>query len=251
VAAVIEGAQPWFVEAGSTGVLLLHGFSGNPVCMRPLAQALVGEGHSIALPRLPGHGTDWRDMAATDWRDWAREAIEALEQLRRTSHVQVIVGLSMGATLALHLAAARDDLAGLVLVNPALHTRDPRLKALGILKWVLPSVPGVGNDIARPGGDEQAYDRVPLRAVASLLDLQRTVRARLRDVSCPCLVMTSRQDHVVDPSDSTLVVQQVHGPTEHVWLERSYHVATLDYDAELVTARTLAFVRARTERDGP
>lgn len=247
-AVVREGAEPWVVEGGPTGVLLLHGFTGNPVSLRPLGEALVADGHTVAVPRLPGHGTDWRDMAATGWRDWAREAIRALEDLRACTRAQVVVGLSMGGTLALHLGATRgDELAGLVLVNPALHTRDPRLKALGLLKWIVPSIPGVGNDIARPGGDEQAYDRIPLRALASLIELQHRVRGQLSEVRCPCLVLTSRQDHVVDPADSSLVVAQVGGEVEQVWLERSYHVATLDHDADLVIARTIEFVRRRTE----
>lgn len=241
-------AQAWSTGEHEVGVLVLHGFTGNPVAVRPIAEALADAGYAVEVPLLPGHGTTWQEMNRTGWRHWVAEAVAGLERLRQRSSRQVLVGMSMGGTLALHLAASRgEELDGLVVVNPVLRTRDPRLKVLGVLKWVLPSLPGVGNDIAKPGGEEQAYDRVPLKALASLIELQKIVRSSVGRVSIPTLVLTSRTDHVVDPRDSVEVVESVTGPVEQVWLERSYHVATLDYDAQLVLDRTLDFVKRVTE----
>lgn len=245
MAQVIEGAQAWSAEGRrDVGVLVLHGLTGNPVSLRPLAESLAGDGYHVELPRLPGHGTRWQDLARTTWRDWAREANAALELLRARTSAQVAVGLSMGGTLSLHLAITRpDDLAGIVLINPTVKPRDPRLKALPAIKWVVPGLPGVGNDIARPGADEKPYPKMSLKALSSLIDLQRRVRARLGEVRLPLLVLTSRQDHVVDVADSRLVIDRVASERcEHVWLERSYHVATLDYDAAEIEQRVAAFV---------
>jgi carboxylesterase len=156
----------------------------------------------------------------------------------------VVAGLSMGGALALQLLATEPGLAGGVLVNPSVNPRDPRLRALPVAKWLVPAVGGLGNDIAKPQADERPYHRVPLKALASLVEGQRDLRGQLHRVSQPLLVLTSAQDHAVDPADSRLVVERVASTdVEHVTLERSYHVATLDHDAELVADRTERFVR--------
>ncbi len=247
---MVQGGQAWSSEGGDVGVLLLHGFTGNPVSMRPLGEALAASGFAVELPLLPGHGTTWQECARTTWQDWAREADEALERLRVRSAAQVVAGLSMGATLTLHLAITRgDELAGIVLVNPTLHTSDPRARLLPLLRHVVRSRPGFGNDIALPGADQRAYARVPLKPLHSLTELWALVRADLARVKVPVLVFTSRQDHVVEPDNSTTVLAGVSSTdVEQVWLERSYHVATLDYDADLITERTVAFARRVTAR---
>lgn len=235
-------AAAWSHTEGATGVLVLHGFTGNPTALRPLAERLAAEGHRIELPRLPGHGTTWQDLASTGWDDWAGEADVAFDRLG--DRPRAIVGLSMGGTLALHLAQQRPhDVAAVVVINPSITFRHPLRPALGLLKRVIPSFPGVGNDIARPGADEHPYPRVPLRAAASLFDAQDVVRAGLHRITAPTLVLTSRTDHTVDPSDSALVLHGLTGAVaEQVWLERSFHVATLDYDADVVADRTVAWV---------
>lgn len=248
MAQVRVGAEP-FQSQGSganadIGALVLHGFTGSPASMRPIAQTLAERGFAVELPRLPGHGTHWHDLHRTTWQDLAQEAVRSFEQLRARTSRQVVVGLSNGGLLALHLAQTRGaDLAGVVLINPFLFSLDPRMKLLPILKSVMKSVPGVINDIAMPDMDEVGYDRVPLRSLASMALLQREVRAKLGEVTVPTLLMTSRQDHIVDPSNSEEVAAKI-GSTDftHLWLERSYHVATLDFDADLINTQTAEFI---------
>lgn len=247
MAQVMPGHEAWSGGDGDVGVLVLHGYTSSPYGMRGLAEHIAGAGYRVELPRLPGHGTHWRDVAKTRWRDWAREAIGALETLRSRTSQQVVVGLSMGGTLALHLAETRDDLSGAILINPIVSTSAPIARFLPVLKLVLPSVGGLGNDIAKEGGDEQPYDRNPLRAQASVLELGGRVRDRLADVTCPLLVFTSRQDHVVEPINGQQILEGVSSTdTEQVWLERSYHVAQLDHDAPEIEGRTLDFIRRVT-----
>ncbi len=224
------------------GGLVLHGFTGNPTAVRPLAQRVAEAGHTVVVPRLPGHGTSWRDLATTTWRDWLREADAALDRVGELPCA--VVGLSMGGTLALRLAQDRPaDVASLVLINPSMTFRHPLKPALGLLKRVVPTFPGVGNDIARPDADELPYDRVPLRAAASLFELQDAVRDRLREVTAPTLLFTSRNDHTVPPGDSSIVLDHIASARrEQVWLDRSFHVATLDYDAEVVADRTIGWL---------
>jgi carboxylesterase len=242
------GAEAWSAEGGDVGVLVLHGFTGNPVSLRPYAEALAKAGFAVELPLLPGHGTTWQDLQRTTWREWAGEAETALDKLRARTRARVVTGLSMGGTLALHLAETRgSDISGLALVNPYIFSPDPRMKLLPVLKSLLPSLPGVGNDIAKPGADEKPYTRIPLKALHSLTELQRLVTQNLGKIVVPTLVFTSRQDHVVVPENTARILAGLAtGDKEQVWLDRSYHVATLDYDADLIAERTADFVRRVT-----
>jgi carboxylesterase len=235
-------AAAWSSPEGDTGVLVLHGFTGNPTAVRPLAERLAADGHRVELPRLPGHGTSWRDLATRTWNDWAGEAAAAFDRLG--PRPRAIVGLSMGGTLALHLAQQRpEDVGALVLINPWMTLRHPLKPTLRVLKHVIPSFPGVGNDIARPDADELPYPRVPLGALSSVLRAQDAVRERLHQVRAPTLVLTSRVDHTIDPQDSTLILRDLRNArTEQVRLEHSFHVATLDYDADLIADRASAWI---------
>jgi carboxylesterase len=58
----------------------------------------------------------------------------------------------------------------------------------------------------------------------------------------PLRLFTSRNDHVVDPGDSEHLAATWGGTVEHTWLERSYHVATRDYDRDLIIGEALVFV---------
>jgi len=243
MAQVVPGCEAWSAEDGDLGFLIIHGFTANPSGLRPWAEAMAERGFAVELPRLPGHGTRWQDLQKTSWRDWTREVVAAFEKLRARTRAVFVGGLSMGGALALYLAQTRpDDVAGLVLVNPAVFYKDPRNVLLPVLKHVIPTLPAIANDIAKPGEDERAYDRTPLKAYASLFDFWRRVRPNLNKVTAPTLVFTSRQDHLVDPSNSEMVMRDISSPDkEQVWLERSYHVATLDYDLPIIIERGTEF----------
>jgi carboxylesterase len=148
----------------------------------------------------------------------------------------------MGATLALRLAELRPDVAGLVVVNASVISQDRRLVLLPVLKHLVPSLPGIGSDIKRTGVTELAYDRVPLRALASLRKAWGEVRRDLPRISCPVLHYRSRTDHVVEPRSGELMragIRDVH----EVVLEESYHVATLDNDASIIFTGSVDFIR--------
>jgi carboxylesterase len=163
-----------------------------------------------------------------------------------------LAGLSMGGTLSLRLAEQHgDQVSGLTLVNPLINITDPRMRILSILR-AIPSFPGVTNDIAKPGQDEFGYDRLPLRALYSQTFLWSDVRRNLDRVDQPLLVYRSIHDHVVDNSSVSLIKAGVRSNDQtYVELQRSYHVATLDYDAEDIFDGSVAFFRRLTkEADG-
>lgn len=243
---VMPGAEAWSAQGGPLGALVLHGFTGNPISLRPLAEDLADAGLAVELPRLPGHGTRWQEMNRTTWHDWAREAGAGLELLRARTQRRIVVGLSVGGLLALHMAATRPDAVdGVVVINPAMELHPhPLLRFVPVLKWVLPAYPDPGgpDDIARPDISEHAYPLIPVRALASMIDLQR--RLDLESVTAPLLVLTSRTDHEVSVEGSATILRRVASvDREQVWLENSQHVATLDHDAPEVSKRTIEFAR--------
>lgn len=241
---LLPGADPFTFERGPIGVLLCHGFTGTPQSLRAWGEHLAAAGVTVSCPRLPGHGTRWQDLNLTRWEDWYGEVERSFGDLRASCAEIFVMGLSMGGTLALRLAEQRPDgLSGLVLVNPSVLRRDPRLVLLPVLRWVVPSFPGIASDIKRTGVREVAYDRVPLHAFASLTALWRLVRADLDRVSVPVLLFRSAEDHVVEPANADLLLSRLPGPVQERVLSDSYHVATLDNDAETIFEDSVEFIR--------
>ena len=246
----MPGCEPLSHAGGSPiGVLVVHGFTGTPASMRGIADAMVGSGFDVELPRLPGHGTEVADMIATDWSDWSDEVARARAALAARCDRLVLVGQSMGATLVLASAIAAPDVDGLVCINPATRMRSPEELEMidDLLEDDFEIVPGEGADIADPDGYDISYDGTPLRPLRSLLrDGIAPIEQRFVELTTPLRLFTSRQDHVVPPADSEHLLATYGGRVEHTWLERSFHVATRDHDRELVTAETVAFVERVT-----
>ena len=227
------------------GVLVLHGFTGNPSSMRGLAEAMAALGHHVELPRLPGHGTTIEDMSTTSWSDWTAEVEAAYQRLAGRVEQVVVAGLSMGGSLTLWTALQHPEVTGIVCVNPATMPQPDEVQDM--IREMLAEgheiMPGIGSDIADPDVEEIAYDGTPLKPLMSLvLDGLAPMSERFDELQMPLLLITSRQDHVVEPANSEHLAATHGGPVEHVWLERSYHVATQDYDRDDINRLTGEFV---------
>ncbi|GAA4528261.1 alpha/beta hydrolase [Amycolatopsis samaneae] len=244
---VLAGAEP-FAHPGTTGAgfLLCHGFTGTPASMRAWGAHLADAGYAVRCPLLPGHGTRWQDMNRTGWPDWYGRVREELLALKAECATVFVAGLSMGGTLTLRLAEEFGDaIAGIVLVNPSVTTLRRDAKFLPLLAGLLPSVPAIANDIAKPGVTELAYPRTPVRAAASLARFWRIVRADLPKVTQPTLLLRSAVDHVVEPVNAKIVLDEIGGTdVTEVILERSFHVATQDHDADLIFTRSVEFAHS-------
>ena len=247
---LMAGCESWSYSAGAeTGAVVIHGFTGCPASVRGLADALALAEIDIELPRLPGHGTAVDDMLATRWHDWFGAAESAYVRLASRVDTVVLVGQSMGATLALALAHRHPDVRGVVCINPLTQLRDAETMAM-IAEYIddgFAVVPGEGSDIADPDSSDIAYSGTPLAPLQSLLiDGVGTITTKFADMTMPLRLFTSRQDHVVDPADSEYLASAWGGNVEHTWLERSFHVATRDFDRDLVHDESVAFVRSLT-----
>lgn len=247
---IMPGAEAYTHDGGPTGVLLCHGFTGSPQSLRPWAEYLAKAGLTISLPRLPGHGTTWQEMARTRWEDWFAEVDRAFDELQSRCEEIFLMGLSMGGCLALRLAETRGAaVRGLVLVNPSVTADNKALLAVApLLKLVVPSVKGIASDIKKPDAREAGYDRTPTRAAATLPGLWRSTQQHLSELTQPVLAYHSTDDHVVGPASLRVLTGALRpGQLEIRELSDSYHVATLDNDAEAIFAGSLEFVRVHSE----
>jgi carboxylesterase len=256
----VPGAEPWSAvgrgRRGQVGVVVIHGFMGSPRVTRPLGQRLASAGYTVEVPLLPGHGTHHRDLGGTRYRDWYDHLSRIVDHLHARCTAVVLVGHSVGGTLALDLATRDPDrVAGVVTVNAMITAPTGLLaRALPALQFVVPYVPrwvlGVpADDIARPGVEEGAYRVVASRSGRSIVRELPRIRSQLLDLTQPLLVVRSTVDHVVPPTDADELTALVgSGDIRELVCEHSYHVVMLDHDAPRVEEAVLAFLRDATGR---
>jgi len=237
---IMPGAEPFFLAGNHVGCLLSHGFMGTPNEMRELGAHLHARGYTVRGTRLAGHGTTAPDMNRTTWLDWYASLDADWQDLAGRCREVFVVGLSLGAALTLHLAANR-PVAGLVVMGaPVLTGRLQRLivDLGGRLLPLLPKPGGSGlrDPVAR--ARHLTYRQIPLRASRSMIQLIQVAQADLHRITAPILIMQGRQDRVVSPRNMPYLYQHVAAADkEMVWLNRSDHIVTEDYDKEEVLTR--------------
>jgi len=257
--AVVEGFS--LPGRRALGCLLVHGFTGTPEEMRPLGEALAARGFPVCAVRLAGHGTEVTELARTRWTDWFASVEDAATRLAATVPRVAVAGMSMGALLALHLAATRPAaVAALVLCGTPLRLAGWRLRALPVVTrvpWLarryafVPKQNG-GPDVAdlAARAASPSYRVTPLAGIAELVRLQRIVRRELAEARQPALLLHGRHDHTVPLANLTLLRERLGARTveTHV-LERSWHVITIDHDRDEVARLAGAFLE-RIEAGG-
>jgi carboxylesterase len=227
----------------------VHGFTGNPSSMRELAQSFADAGFNVELPRLAGHGTEVTDLLDKTWADWSSDAEAALQRLTARCSKVVVAGLSMGGALTLWLASRHSNLAGIVCVNPVTQPLgDDMMGAInGMIDGGTEMFPGIGSDIADPNVKESSYPETPLRALRSLMvDGVTPLSTAYPSIKVPMMLISSRNDHVVDPVQGDFLAANYGGTCERVMLEQSFHVATQDLEKDVINTRAVEFARAVT-----
>ena len=250
---VMEDGRPFFFEGGRTGCLLIHGFTGTTSSMRPMGEYMAARGLTVLGPRLPGHGTDVKDMGRWTCGDWTRTVEAALDELGELCDDIFVSGLSMGGTLTLYLAENRPGkVAGIMPVSAPACKCAPgvqhyALKCIPVLKYLLSSFPGPGGDIKDPSVTEVAYDKLSTKAAHELLRLATQVAQDIGRITAPIRIFHSREDHVVPPLNARFIYDNVSSKDkELIWLDNSFHVATLDFDKEKIFEDSYNFIRKIT-----
>jgi carboxylesterase len=211
-----------------TRVLCLHGLGGTGATMWPIIAACIDAGFTTLAPTLPGHGTDPVDLLGIGWEEWIEAA--------RDWEADVVVGQSMGADLALQLAAER-RCAGVVCINPLAPDPD----AIDGLEWRMERGQS-WVDVGPSDVGEIAYERLPIEAVLAMAE--GVAALHLASVACPVLIVTSAGDEVVDPTSSDTLAAALQGDVQRLRLRNSGHVATLGDERHLLQQATVDFVTA-------
>lgn len=246
----VAAPQGWlddYAAEGSThskiGILLVHGFTGSPASMRPWAHFLNENGYTVRVPRLPGHGREWQDLNNVSWEEWPAKVEAELAILRKDCKKVFIFGLSMGGGTTLNVVE-KHQVDGIVLVNPMIHIPGLLIKFAPLISLIQPGRASVGDDIKKPGVTEWGYDVLPTKGVVQLNKLLKATRASLKRATAPLLLFHSKDDHVLPVSNTEIIISEIGSlEKQRVELLNSYHVANLDYDAEIIFERSLEFIR--------
>jgi carboxylesterase len=234
--------DPFYWEAGETGVLLVHGFTATTAEVRPLAKALHGKGYTVSGPVLPGHNTYPEDINNYTWRDWVSTVEKAYRELAaRCTHV-FVGGESTGGLLALYLAAKHTEIPGVLAYAPALKLKINFIDQIK-LRLAAPFVPYLPK-----GGDDddlpwQGYTVNPLKGVLQLLKFQQLVRSILDQIQCPVLIVQGKLDSTVDDGVPQIIHDGVSSVVREIhWMEKSSHCVAIDCEFEKVAEITIDFL---------
>ncbi len=247
----IPNSEPFELIGGQIAILLIHGFSGSPLSVKPWAEKLHQSGFTVNVPRLPGHGSNWNEMNQTRWEEWFAEVENKFRELKSRHQRVFVAGFSMGGALSLRLATIyRNEIEGILLVNPSIGDDRLIMRLVPFLKYFIPSVKGRGTDVAAPNPPRHSYGRTPLRALHSLQKLWRVVRRDLHLIDQPLMIGYSINDHVVNPKFSEILIDNVSSmDIREVVFERSFHNVALDYDLPILVEESVNFIREVLSRN--
>ena len=260
--------------AGRDAVLLIHGLAGAPSEMRYVGRSLASAGFTVLGAQLAGHGGSEAELLSTGWHDWYRSVEQAFLDLRRTCRSVSVAGLSMGALLAIQLAARRPgEVSAIGLYSTTLwydgwgipRTRFllPIAMRMGLLRnyrFVEREPFGIKDERLRRRvaaqmrqGDSAAAGlyATPARSLQQLWDLSADTMRRMQQVRCPALIAHATDDDVSSPRNALHLGRHLGGPIHHLWLDDSYHMITIDRQREHLAAETARYFRTQIGRHDP
>lgn len=242
-------------SGSSTGVLLIHGFTGSPSEMRPMGEYLAQQDYTAVGPLLPGHGTTWQDMARCKWQDWANATEQAYQSLKGRCREVFVCGGSLGGLLTLYLAKRHPEIAGIIPMAPALFVTDWRAGLSGLIKYFVQFNPydpeRDGTDLSDPEARKRfiwSYSGTPVAAAEQLVYLQRTVRRDLGKITVPALIMMGTRDQSVKLKSAVYALEHIgSSDKELIWLTNSGHCLWIDSERERVWQKAHEFLAARSK----
>lgn len=253
----------FFKKKGTNGCLLVHGLTSSTQEMEELSFYLYSNGYTVLATLLKGHNTSIADLNKTTWHDWYKSVERDFNFLSEQCNEVYVLGLSIGATLSMHLAANKkiSKIKKLVSLSPAVFYTSPLTKLTPLLKYIkkytikdysryYPERKEAFFDIAdeRELKKRIAYKRVPIKSIASALDLIRTVKKEIKNIRVPTLIMHSIKDHTIKPTSSKYVYDNLELSIKDkklVYLKNSGHVITVDFDKKMVFKEILDFLKNR------
>jgi len=241
-----EKAKSIFIKKSAKGILMLHGFTASPNDFRHYADRLSSQRYTVSVPLLKGHGTDVEDLHRVNWYDWFSDVKRAYFQLNEHCQKIVVLGQSIGGTLALHLASHyKTD--GLVLLAPGLFFKNKATRAISIISKVKKYIDKTdGPDIMNPVSRRNAvgYTKIPTQSINEVARLFKHVKEDLAEVSSPVLIFHSIKDHVIEYKSSEYIYKNISSKKKRLQtLYNSYHVLSLDNEKNIILKEIESFVK--------
>ena len=259
-------------KRGKTGVLLVHGVTGAPTEMKPLLRKLAAENFTVYCPQLAGHCSTLKELKQTRWTDWYATLERALEKLRAECDRVFTSGLSMGALMALKLAADHPHSVDGVATLSATFFYDgwnvPRFKERYLLpilihsplRYVLsyhePPPYGIKDERIRALIDtvynsdhanmpeRYGYSEFPGITIRETFRLIRAVKRDLHRIVAPLLIVHSTEDDMASMENAKFLAAGVASSAiETFFVDDTYHVLTLDKRKDDVAERVARFFK--------
>lgn len=232
----------FFWEGGSTGILLIHGFTATTAEVRLLAERLHTQGYTIAGPLLPGHGSSPADANRFTWQDWIATAENAYLELSGRCERVYVGGESTGGVLALYLASIHPDICGILAYAPAMNLGLSRLEILALC-LAAPFITALDKHLTEDNLPWQGYTETPLKALLQLIRLQRRVWPLLPAIRQPLLIIQGALDGRIPADVPGQIAERVSAAVVEIhFMEQSGHVVILDQEVDEVVALTLEFL---------
>lgn len=246
---IMEGAEPFFLPGGSTGVLLIHGFTGLPAELVMMGRYLQQRGCTVLGVRLAGHGTTVEDMSHMTAEDWLDSVRDGYAVLRGSCEHIFVAGHSMGGLLALLLAAEKGQeqaLEGVISMSAPIYIAEERGIAALPPREVcrgkfVPKARRRLRDV--PPAVNHTYRFMPLEGVHEMLTLIERVKEVLPAIQIPALILHSLNDRTAD-AESALYIRDALGSEKKrlFWLKSSGHLIPVGEERETVFAQAAAFI---------
>lgn len=248
-APIMKGAEPFSFKSNSDiGILAVHGISGSPHELSYVCGRFAEASYNVECPLLKGHGTVWQDIPGCTYQDWVNDIETALSNLKARSSRIFVIGLSMGGALTLYLAENHPELKGIIVINNPYRFKGLIFKLIPILKYFIPF-----QKKRRPGNKSRSikdksarlvnYDRIPISGLDQLLKLLKEVRKNIGKIQVPVLLFKSLDDSLPVYHSELLYQAITTRSKELIKLTNSYHLATLDFDKELIAQNCLQFIQ--------
>lgn len=244
---ILKGAEPIFIKGNSIGILLLHGFTASPYEMKELGIYLHKNGEfTISIPLLAGHGKDTEALNSVHWNEWINSAVDAYEKLKQNSSKVVVIGMSMGGSIALTFAS-KYNVDGLICMGTPTYITKLSCFARVLYPFKKSLKKTGGADIADLDQKKHivSLQTIPLHALIEFRKLLKNLRKTLQQVICPVYLMHSKNDHTVDYKNMEIIHHSIASKKIKTKLfERSFHILPLDFERDTVYSESLDFIKS-------
>lgn len=241
--------EPFDFRGNNIGCLLVHGFTGSPGEMRPLGEYLNKKGYTVKGVLLPGHGTTVEELALTDWQSWYGEVMKGFGELQKCCEMIFIIGLSMGGTLALQLAANKKVNGGVVSICAPIFLAKKKAYLAPFLQYFVKY--SKKKSYVNINYESFWYDRYPLSGTANLVKAIPKVKRQLQNITNPVLILQSTLDKTVSPASAQYIYDHLGSKIKELyWLSNSGHIATLDVEREKVFHCIAEFIARLVKEEG-